>query len=103
MARATNRPELAVTERHRLAAFEAMAWAGWTYEQAMADTVRSRIVHLRARQLCNAEARVMRRQVVPAEPQRLQAYLQRPEVRGTGYPYGATTDMKRAAAGDRDD
>ena len=94
----------AVTAAHQQAAFQAFAWTGWTYEQAVADPVRSRLVMLRARQLCNAEARVMRRSVALAELPCLRAYLQQPHVRGTGVPYGAIThDCKRAAAGDRDD
>lgn len=90
---------IGVTEAHRRAAFQAMAWVGWTYEQAMADTVRSRIVRLRARQMCNAEARVMRRQVVPVIDTRPF------QVHQTGQPVWVVhqTDCKRAAAGDRDD
>ena len=32
----------AVTAAHQQAAFQAFAWTGWTYEQAMADQMRSR-------------------------------------------------------------
>lgn len=94
-ARAANHPQLAVTERHRRAAFDAMAWAGWTYEAAMADEVRSRIVNLRARHICNAEAKALRRHVVrtPAQHQAVVQLLR---------PLPAT-DLKRAAAGDRED
>jgi hypothetical protein len=38
-----------------------MGWKGWTFEQAMADDVRSKVVNSRARHLCNAEAQTMRR------------------------------------------
>lgn len=77
-----------VTEAHQRAAFAAFAWTGWTFEQAMADEVRSRLVRLRARQLCSQQARTTRRVVVPA------AGAQR---------WLASFDCKRAAAGDRDD
>lgn len=101
-ARAANHPELAVTDQHRRAAFQAMAWVGWTYEQAMADPVRSRLVNLRARQMCNAQARAPRRIVVEPTPQqarhalllRAGLYLLRPL---------PATDLKRAASGDRDE
>lgn len=100
-ARAANLPQLAVTERHRRAAFEAMAWTGWTYEAAMQDAVRSRLVHLRARQICNAEAKALRRTVVRTTQQERDARLLRtplPPLRQQ-----PATDLKRAAAGDRDD
>ena len=103
MDRATNQPELAVTDRHRIAAFEAMHWTGWTFEAAMADTVRSRVVNLRARQICNAEAawlrrhvaRPLMRQIRPA----MEDLVQRLKPAFTTY----AQDVKRAAAGDRDD
>ena len=37
-----------VTDAHRHAAFEAMHWAGWTYEAAMAYDLRRRLIELRA-------------------------------------------------------
>ena len=81
-----------VTEAHLRAAFAAMAWLGWSYEQAMADTVRSRLVTARAYQLRNTEWRTL---------------LRRPlGVLVTTYtaPHRpAAFDCKRAAAGDRDD
>lgn len=40
-----------VTEAHRLAAFEAMGWAGWTYEAARANDTRRRVIEARAHQL----------------------------------------------------
>lgn len=87
-------PKPTVTEEHRLAAFQAMHWVGWSYEQAMTHDTRSRLVNLRARQLCDAEHRAMQRRVIypaaanyrHATTHRLDAY-----------------DCKRAAAGDRDD
>lgn len=94
MQTAQHRP--GVTDAHRAAAFQAMAWTGWTYEQAMADPVRSRIVQLRARQLCNAEARRMRRPILTDFPPRRQP----PGLHTTRV---LQTDCKRAAAGDRDD
>lgn len=85
-----------VTEAHRQAAFRAMCWLGWSYEQAMADSVRSRLVNLRARQLCNTEDRVLRR--VPVVDTRPGQHFQ------TGQRvWIAATDCKRAAAGDIDD
>jgi hypothetical protein len=44
-----------VTEGHRRAAFEAMHWAGWTYEAAMANTTRRQIIDARAAHLRTAE------------------------------------------------
>lgn len=76
----------AITEAHRRAAFEAMAWVGWTYEQALADPVRSRLILARACELRNAEHRYLKR------------YPYRPE-----YTPGRGHDCKRAAAGDLDD
>ena len=40
-----------VTEAHRLAAFNGMGWAGWSYQQAMADPIRGRVIEARAHQL----------------------------------------------------
>jgi hypothetical protein len=106
-ARPANHPQLAVTDDHRRAAFEAMHWPGWTFDQAMADDVRSRLVNLRARQICNAQARALRRHVVPALPLpkataasyarvHLQPYQQ-------AYLQAHLHDLKRAASGDRDE
>lgn len=39
---------ITITEAHRRAAFEAMAWKGWTFEQAMANDMRRRLVECRA-------------------------------------------------------
>ena len=75
-----------LTDAHRQAAFEAMAWVGWTYEQALADPLRSRLIECRASLMRKAEHRAW-----------------------TRYPYnpaatpGRGHDCKRAAAGDLDD
>jgi hypothetical protein len=95
---AASRP--AVTAEHQRAAFELMAWTGWTFEQAMADPLRSRLVKLCARQMCTDQARVMRRTVVPAIDTRpFQVYQTGQRV----WVVQHQTDCKRAAAGDLDD
>ena len=76
----------ATTEAYRRAAFAAMAWPGWTYEQAMTDPVRSRLVAARASQMRKAQTKEQRRFVLPLR-----------------YPKPTATDLKRAAAGDCDD
>lgn len=49
-------PDLpAVTEAHRLAAFEAMCWPGWTYEAALAYDLRRRLIECRAAQIRTRE------------------------------------------------
>lgn len=76
-----------VTDEHRRAAFTRMHWAGWSYEQAMADTLRARLVECRAHQL------------------RKQQWQQQARQQRSAWPTTAptATDCKRAAAGDRDD
>lgn len=55
-----------VTDAHRRAAFEAMGWAGWTYEAARADKTRCQVVEVRAHQIRTQEWRATRqRTVVP--------------------------------------
>lgn len=49
LAQPCNLPD--VTDAHRRAAFEAMRWAGWTFEAAMADDTRRRVVEARAHHL----------------------------------------------------
>lgn len=49
----------ALTNDEMHAAFEAMRWVGWTYEMAMSDAVRSRVVIARAK---SERAKVMRSQ-----------------------------------------
>lgn len=93
-------PELPpVTEQHRLTAFAAMAWAGWTYERAMADDTRRRVVEARAHQLRKADWLATRRQVLrPALPMpQIARRLQ------TGMYRSPPQDLKRAAAGDFED
>lgn len=105
-ARARNLPQLAVTDQHRQRAFEAMHWTGWTFEAAMADQVRSRLVNLRARQMCNAEARVLRRHVVvlPLPKATALSYLRhRLQPVQQALEQGRLRDLKSAAAGERDD
>lgn len=40
-----------VTDAHRRAAFEAMGWAGWTFEAAMQCETRRRVIEARAHAL----------------------------------------------------
>ena len=55
-----------VTMEHLRAAFELMAWRGWTFEAAMADPIRARVVRARAAQMRTQEyQRTHRRTVVP--------------------------------------
>lgn len=44
-----------VTDAHRLAAFEAMGWKGWTYEQTIQFDLRRRLIECRAHQLRTRE------------------------------------------------
>ena len=73
MARATAADLPEVTEVHRLAAFEAMRWTGWTFEAAMADPLRRQVIEGRAHQLRTREwqaSRVRTERLVPAyDPQ----------------------------------
>lgn len=79
-----------VTEQDRRAAFAAFAWAGWSYEQAMAQDTRRRCIETRAAQLRKAQWQATRRRVVrPATP--------------LTPPAGHVRDCKRLAAGDLDD
>lgn len=101
-ARPSNHPQLAVTDAHRRAAFDAMHWTGWTFDDAMADDVRSRLVNLRARQICNAETRALRRHVVvlPLPKATAQSYMR---FHLEPYQRAFQQDLKRAASGDRDE
>jgi len=86
-----------VTDQHRRAAFEAMHWLGWTYEQAMADKTRAQLVECRASAMRKKQWQQAQhwtrtpRPPVPA-PRKLKPYQQT-----------HLQDVKRAAAGDRDD
>lgn len=86
---------------HLQAAFQAMAWKGWTYDAAMADPTRKAIVSWRARQICDAQAKTIRRRVVT--PRQTRQAVRRWLAQPAPYPGAAVTDLKRAAAGDRDD
>ena len=55
-----------VTMEHLLAAFELMAWRGWTFEAAMADPIRARVVRARAAQMRTQEYQRTHRRVVQA-------------------------------------
>lgn len=90
----------ALKPEHLQAAFQAMAWEGWTYEAAMADPTRKTIVSWRARQICDAQAKAGRRVVMQRTTSR-----EKPARRNTSGLYWPATlqDLKRAAAGDRDD
>lgn len=84
---------------HLQAAFQAMAWEGWTYEAAMADPTRKAIVSWRARQIANRETLIRRyiaRPVVRQMRPRIEALVR-------SLQPNSVTDLKRAAAGDRDD
>lgn len=85
---------------HLQAAFQAMAWEGWTYEAAMADPTRKAIVSWRARQICDAQAKAGRRSVVLHITGKKQPM--RRSTSGRYWPV-PVQDLKRAAAGDRDD
>lgn len=55
-----------VTDAHRRAAFEAMGWAGWTYEAARADKTRRQVLEVRAHQIRTDEwLATQQRTVVP--------------------------------------
>lgn len=95
---AASRP--AVTDAHLRSAFAAFAWVGWSYEQAMADAVRSRLIKLRARQLCSEQARVLLRNTYACITGHVNAVQTAP---GQRFWPVFQHDVKRAAAGDRDD
>lgn len=44
-----------ITDAQRRAAFEAMAWKGWTFEQAMANDMRRRLIDCRATSMAARE------------------------------------------------
>lgn len=53
-----------VTDAQLSAAFELMAWKGWTLEAALRDPIRSRVLRARAAQLRTQEYRRTHRRVV---------------------------------------
>jgi len=78
-----------VLDAHRQAAFAAMAWAGLTFEQAMAHPVKSRVIECRAAQLRTQEwERTTKRTVIPVRRVRLGA---------DGHPMGWCTQMAPGA------
>ena len=63
-----------VTQAHRLAAFTAMHWRGWTFESALRYDVRRRLIEARAAQIRTAEWKAtQQRSVVPVKRVRLGA------------------------------
>lgn len=44
-----------VTDAHRQAAFAAMGWAGWTFDAAMANDTRRRVIEARAASMRTAQ------------------------------------------------
>ena len=83
-----------VTEAHRLAAFTAMRWSGWTFEAAMGYDIRRRLIEARATQICTAEwVATQQRSVVPVKRVRLGA---------DGHPVSWCTQMTRGAFADAD-
>lgn len=48
MSRPSCPGDVAVTDAHRRTAFTLFAWHGWTYEAAMADDTRRRLINCRA-------------------------------------------------------
>lgn len=74
-----------VTDAHRHAAFEAMGWKDWTYEQAMRFDMRRRLIECRAHQLRTREwEATTKRTVIPVRRVRLGA---------DGHPIGWCTQM----------
>lgn len=57
-----------LTTEQLQAAFQAFHWAGWTFEAAMADTVRSRIVKGRACAMRTRALKANQRRTRPTEP-----------------------------------
>lgn len=101
MASHNAQPMPEVTDAHRRAAFDAMGWAGWAFEQAMANDTRRRVIECRAHQLRTREWVQSQRKpayiFTTGSPQCLRAT---PDRRFFVLP---AFDGKRAAAGDFDD
>ena len=80
-----NLPE--VTDAHRRAAFEAMHWAGWTFDAAMQYDMRRRLIEIRAAQIRTAQWQATQmRSVVP---------IKRIKLGCDGHPIGWATQMTR--------
>lgn len=95
MARANVADLPEVTDEHRRAAFDSLCLAGTTYEAAMQDDTRRRIVEARAHQLRTRQWKAEKHRAIQRH---IEATL-------IAKRYWATPahDLKRAAAGDRDD
>ncbi len=74
-----------VTNAHRHAAFEAMHWKGWTYEQAMQFDMRRRLIECRAAALRKAEWE--------ASTKRTTVPVRRVRLGSDGHPVGYVTQM----------
>lgn len=108
MARANVADLPEVTDEHRRAAFVSLCLTGTTYEAAMQDDTRRRIVEARAHQLRTRQWKAEKHQAIQQYvsglriAQRNARYT--PHVGAPSKPWPPTVhDLKRAAAGDRDD
>lgn len=107
MAAPADLPE--VTDAHRRAAFDAMHWLGWTFEDAMGNDTRRRLIEARAHQLRTQQWRAERRaRIADCCFAGLQIAMREarytPHVGQPSKPWPPTVhDLKRAAAGDFDD
>jgi hypothetical protein len=96
---AHTRPTLpAVTDAHRLEAFERMAWVGCTFEQALANPTRRQCIEVRAHQIRTQQ---WQRERMARWAGRVVPSTQRHPLHLTARPLAF--DVKRAAAGDLDD
>lgn len=67
-AQTTGEHKPPVTDAHLQAAFTAMHWPGWTFEQAQADAVRWKLVEVRATLIRNREWRAALGLPAPTTP-----------------------------------
>lgn len=88
-----------VTDAHRRAAFEAMRWTGWTFEAAMADDTRRRVIEARAHQVRTQQWKATRRTVI----RHMASTGDQHPIKGRPGQRFWPIDLKRAAAGDLDD
>ena len=90
-------PNVQVLEAHRQHAWRLLHQPCWpaTLEETLSDPIRARLIETYARQCARAEARVLAH--TPSHPPRHSRATHAPT------PVPCITDMKRAAAGDRDD
>lgn len=109
MARALPADLPEVTDAHRRAAFEAMHWTGWTFEAAMGNDTRRRLIECRAHQLRTQQWRAERRNrgadlCLAGLQIAMRDARYTPHVGTPSKPWPPTVhDLKRAAAGDLDD